>query len=155
MSAESDTSVFGIFEELILTRNGVWLSNGEPITHERTLLAFSRNLFRCKEGFEIRLGAERKSVHVEDTLYFIEAVDGVPELGFTLKLNDGREVELEPETLRYQPGRLTCRVLHPNENTHEEAKFLTRAYYEILKSVESGERGFFIRIEGRIIPLGS
>jgi hypothetical protein len=155
MSAQSDTSVFGLFEELILTRNGVWLSNGEPITHERTLLAFSRNLFRCKEGFEIRLGNEKKSVHVEDTLYFIEAVDGVPELGFTLKLNDGREVELEAETLRYQPGRLTCRVLHPNENTHEEAKFLTRAYYEILKSVESGEQGFFIRIEGRIIPLGS
>ena len=153
MSAHSDSSIFGIFEDLILTRNGVWLSNGEPVTHERTLLAFSRNLYRSKEGFEIRIGPERKTVHVEDTPYFVVSIDGVPELGFSLSLNDGRTVELEPTSLRYQPGRLTCKVPHPNENTHEEARFLSNAYHELLKHVEKNEQGFVIRIEGNDILL--
>jgi hypothetical protein len=149
MSSEHDTSFFGIYEDLILNRNGIWLSNGEEITHARTCLAFSKNLFRSKEGYQIRLGPEKKSVHVEDTIYFIRHMIGDPELGFTLTLNDDREVELDAATLAYRPGRLTCKVFHPNEKTHEEAKFLSTAYYEILKYLESDEEGFFIRIEGR------
>jgi hypothetical protein len=154
MSANGDMSIFGIFEDLILTKNGVWLSNGEPIEHEKTLLAFSRNLYRCEEGFEIRLGSEHKVVHVEDTLYFILSIDGAPELGFTLKLNDGRLVELNPSTLQYKPGRLTCKVYHPTEKTHEEAKFLSAAYYELLKYLEKTPEGFGITIEGVKVLLG-
>jgi len=128
MSANLDSGLFGIYEDLILTRNGIWLSNGEEILHERTKIAFARNLFRCKEGFEIRLGQEKKNVHVED-----------------------RSLELDPETLRYHRGRLTCRVPHPNEGTREEAKFLTQAYYEILKHLEKTSDGFSVTIEGKTI----
>ncbi len=151
MSANIDSSFFGIFEDLILTRNGTWLSNGEEITHEKTLLAFSRNLYRCKEGFEIRIGTERKTVHVEDTLYFVRSIDGDPAIGYTLTLNDGRKAELSPETLRYRPGRLTCQVPHPNEGTHEDAKFLSQAYYQILSHLEPEEGGFRLTIEGKKI----
>jgi hypothetical protein len=154
MSALQDTSFFGIYEDLILNRNGVWLSNGEEISHERTCQAFSKNLFRCKEGFEIRLGNEKKSVHVEDTIYFVIGMLGDPDLGFSLRLNDGRNVELDPATLSYRPGRLTCKVFHPNEQTHEEAKFLTTAYYELLKHLEKTEAGFHVVIEGKKVLLG-
>jgi hypothetical protein len=153
MSAQSDPSLFGLFEDLILTRNGVWLSNAEPITHERTLQAFSRNLYRCQEGFEIRIGQERKTVHVEDTIYFVQSIDGLPELGFSLRLNDGRTLELDPTTLKYSPGRLTCSVPHPNEGTHEDAKFLSNAYHELLRHIETDARGFFITIDGKTILL--
>jgi hypothetical protein len=153
MSATEDTSFFGIYEDLILTKNGLWLSNGEEITHERTCLAFSKNLFRCKEGFQIRLGPERKNVHVEDTLYFVTAMEGEPTLGFTLTLNDGRKLELDATTLNYRPGRLTCKVYHPNEQTHEEAKFLTSAYYELLKYLDNSVDGFFVTIDGKKIIL--
>ena len=154
MSGEEAPGILGTFEDLILSRNGVWLSNGEEVSHERTCLAFSRNLFRCKEGFEIRLGPETKTVHVEDTLYFVTGMEGDPSIGFNLRLNDGRTVELDPTTLGYRPGRLTCKVFHPNEKTHEEAKFLTGAYYELLKHLESSADGFFIEIEGHQITLG-
>jgi hypothetical protein len=117
----------------------------------RTCQAFARNLYRCKEGFEIRLGNEKKNVHVEDTLYFVVRIEGDPQLGYLIDLNDGRRLELAPETLAYQRGRLTCRVFHPNEGTHEEAKFLTQAYYEILKHLEKTESGFSITIEGKTI----
>jgi hypothetical protein len=153
MSATEDTSFFGIYEDLILTKNGLWLSKGEEITHERTCLAFSKNLFRCKEGFQIRLGPERKNVHVEDTLYFVTAMEGEPTLGFTLTLNDGRKLELDATTLNYRPGRLTCKVYHPNEQTHEEAKFLTSAYYELLKYLDNSVDGFFVTIDGKKIIL--
>jgi hypothetical protein len=151
MSANLDPGLFGIYEDLILTRNGIWLSNGEEITHERTILAFSRNLYRCKEGFEIRLGHEKKNVHVEDTIYFITRLEGDPLLGYSVTVNDGRTLELDPESLRYHRGRLTCKVPHPNENTHEEAKFLTGAYYEILQNLEKTEEGFSIRIDGKLV----
>lgn len=154
MSAESETGLFGLFEDLILTRSGVWLSNGEPINHQRTCAAFAKNLYRCEEGFEIRIGKERKTVHVEDTIYFVQAIDGVPELGFSIRLNDGRTLELDALSLKYAPGRLTCKVPHPNEGTREEARFLTQAYYELLRHIERTEEGFVIRIEGQTILLG-
>ncbi len=153
MSANMDPSIFGIFEDLILTKNGIWLSNGEPITHEKTIAAFSKNLFRCPEGFEIRLGKEHKVIHVEDTLYFIIGMEGDPELGYTIRLNDGRALELDPSTLQYKPGRLTCKVPHPNEGTQEEAKFLTQSYYELLRFLEKTPEGFEIKIEGKRILL--
>ncbi len=151
MSAHIDSSFFGIFEDLILTKNGIWLSNGEEISHEKTLLAFSRNLYRCKDGFEIRIGPERKAVHVEDTLYFVKSLEGDPAIGYTLSLNDGRKAELAPETLCYRPGRLTCKVPHPNEGTNEEAKFLSQAYYQILSHLEPEKDGFRLTIEGKTV----
>lgn len=154
MSAQPDLRFFGIFEDIILTKNGVWLSNGEEITHEKTTLAFSRNLFRCPEGWEIRLGQEKKVIHVEDTPYFVISIDGAPEIGFSMMTNDGRAQELDPATIKYKPGRLTCSVFHPNEKTHEEARFLSAAYYEILKYlVSEKDGGFSLTIEGKKIIL--
>ncbi len=145
MTAATDSSFFGIQETLILTKNGVWLSNNQEIEHERTKLVFSRSIYRCKDGHEIRIGNEHKTFHLEDTMYFVTHLLGDPQLGYTLFLNDGRQVELDPKTLNYQPGRLTCRVEHPNENTNEEAKFLPTAYYEILQHSE--QRGNMLGIQ--------
>ncbi len=154
MSGQVDQSFFGFFENIILTKNGIWLSNGEEITHEGTLLAFSRNIYRCKDGFEIRIGNERKTIHVEDTIYFITSVDGAPELGFTIRTNDQRVGELDPTTLQYQPGRLICKVPDPKTGMNEDAKFLSAAYYELLKYIVQDEKSFSITIEGKKIVLG-
>lgn len=153
MSGVVDNSFFGFFENIILTKNGVWLSNGEEITHEGTLLAFSRNIHRCKDGYEIRIGSERKTIHIEDTIYFITSVEGNPELGFTIRTNDQRVGELDPETLQYKPGRLICKVPDPKTGMNEDAKFLSPAYYEILKYIDRDEKGFSITIEGKKIHL--
>ena len=149
MSATVDTSFFGIHEEIILTKNGVWLSNGEEITHQGTVQAFSRNLFRNKDSFEIRLGNERKTIFVEETIYFVTRLSGSSDQGYTAHLNDGREVPVDVSTLRYEPGQLTCRVHHPNDNTWEPAKFLSAAYYEILSNAETDEDGIYLIIQGK------
>ena len=154
MSAEADHSFFGIHENIILTKNGIWLSNGEEITHQGTVRAFSKNIHRCADGFEIILGTERKVIHVEDTFFFVTGMDGAPEAGYSIRLSDGRTVPLQPETLQYQPGRLTCRVQNPNGSTTEEAKFLSSAYYEILNHIERDDHGFYITIQKKKISLG-
>lgn len=153
MAANLDPSFFGIHENIILTKNGVWLSNGEEILHEGTVRAFSKNIFRCADGYEIRLGNEHKTIHVEDTFYFVTQIDGSAEIGFNIILNDGRTIELNPKTLQYKPGRLSCRVYHPNNETQEEAKFLSAAYYELLKYIDRDADGFCITIESQKIVL--
>ena len=155
MSAQLETNIFSFYEEITLTKNGNWLSNHEDITHDRTIMAFSRNIYRCKDGFEIRIGNERKSIHVEDTLYFITSINGSPELGFTLHTNDGRIGELDPTTLQYKPGRLTCKIPDSKTGVLEEAKFLSAAYYEFLKYITQDENEFSITIEGQKIPLAA
>jgi hypothetical protein len=151
--ATLDTSFFGIHEDIILTKNGVWLSNGEEILHQGTIHAFAKNIFRCKDGYEIRLGNEKKTIHVDDTIYFVIGLEGSPEIGFNVTLTDGRTVELNPSRIKYKPGRLTVEVPHPNDQTHEEAKFLSSAYYELLKHLESDADGFTITIEGKKVVL--
>ena len=153
MSAEQDTRFFGIHESIILTKNGIWLSDGEEITHERMILAFSKNIFRCPEGFEIRIGTEKKVIHVEDTFYFVRGLDGSTETGFSIRLNDGRTLPLDPLTIRYQPGRLTCRVPSHQDSMQEEAKFLSSAYYELLRHLEKENDGFSLTIQGEKIFL--
>ncbi len=151
MSANADLSFFGIHEEIILTRNGVWLSNGEEITHPGTVQVFSRSIFRSPNGYELRIGNEKKIIQVEDTLYFVKSIHGAPELGFTLYLTDGRRGDLAPESLHYTRGRLTCKVPNPNDGVLDEAKFLTAAYYEFLKHLKADQQGFYILIEGKTI----
>jgi hypothetical protein len=153
MSAELDQNIFSFYENIILTKTGAWLSDNEEITHERTILAFARNIFRCKDGFEIRIGHEHKTIHVEDTMYFITSIEGSPEIGFSIRTNDQRIGELDPSTLKYRPGRLTCRVPDPNTGILEEAKFLSTAYYEILKYLEQDGESFSVTIEGKKITL--
>lgn len=155
MPATADTSFFGIHEEIILTKNGVWLSNGEEITHTGTLIGFSKHIFRNTNGYEIRIGLgekqERKQIQVEDTIYFVTTLEGNPNEGYLIRLNDGRKLALDPQSLKYKPGRLTCNVPHPNEGTTEEAKFLSPAYYEILNHLTSNGDRFSIEIQGKKI----
>ena len=142
-------------EELTLTKQGIWLSNGEEIQHGGTRLAFSRSLYRGAQGVEIRIGAETKSVLVEDTLYFVTALRGSINDGYKLFLNDGRKVDLDPTTLEYRTSRLSCKVAQPNENSLEEAKFLRAPYYELLSQVEQTDQGLSITIQGSSLLLSS
>jgi len=137
-------------EVIRLTASGVWLADGEEITHERTLSAFQRHLHPTEDGmgWEIRIGRERKRIEVEDTAFFVRKIEGTPETGFRLFLTDGTEQELDPKTLDYRPGRLVCRIHWPREGspvitndtaTKEkgspgwaEARFLRAPYIELL-----------------------
>lgn len=135
-------------EVITLTRNGVWLSDGTEITHEPTRRLFARSLKRDSLGWTLQVGRETKRITVEDTGYFIHRIDGSPEMSYELWLNDETREPLDPTTLHYQPGRLSCRLARG-----EEAKFLHAAYFDLLKDLGEDERGYFLNIQGKRYPL--
>ncbi|MDR3608150.1 MAG: DUF1285 domain-containing protein [Oligoflexia bacterium] len=129
-------------EVLTLNKNGIWLADGEEITHEPTRKLFARSLKLDENGWLIRIGHETKRIVVEDTAFFVQRIDGSPEQGFLLSLSDGSKEQLNPKTLKYQPGRLTCRI----GSSGYEAKFLFAPYSEILSFLEQDSQGYFLTL---------
>src|SRR5262245_26407050 len=78
---ESHTIRFG--------KDGRWYADGELITNERIAALFSRHVTRGDDGaFWLVVGDERARIEVEDTPFVVVRVDGDPESGFRVGLND-------------------------------------------------------------------
>jgi len=135
-------------EVIRLTRSGVWMSDGTEITHEPARRLFARSLKRDDQGWILCVGRETKRIEVEDTAYFIHRVDGTPDEGYLLWLNDETLESLDPGTLLYRPGRLTCRL-----GRGEEARFLHSAYIDLLRGLSEDEQGYFLRVQGSRFTL--
>jgi hypothetical protein len=143
---------FGIQEILTLSKEGLWLSNGEEVTHDASIRAFFRGLTQDPQGrWVVRIGREEKEVTVEDTPSFVQRLSGSPDLGYRIHLlfseNSGGE-ELQVESLRYRQGRLTCRTAQG-----WEARFLRAPYHEILAGLQKDDQGYFLKIKGARIDL--
>lgn len=134
------TSLFVHHEEIVLDKNGIWRSNGEEITHEGTLQLFSKSLSQDENGYFVSCQHERKEVTVEDTPYFVVRIDSESDKEIRITLNDRTEEPLDFSTLKYQPGRLTCRV----KENQSEAKFLHAAYSDLLHTLDEDADGFFL-----------
>src|SRR5258708_4281910 len=96
-SADQNAPFFVDSEVIRLTSNGVWMSDQTEITHEPTRRLFARNLERAPGAdrrYLIKISRESKSIVVEDTAYFVQRIDGTPERGFEITLNDGTQEKL-------------------------------------------------------------
>jgi hypothetical protein len=148
MSQNPGNAPFFVDNEVItLTRNGVWIADGTEITHEPTRKLFARSLQREGDGWILSIGMETKSIHVEDTAYFVVRVEkknGACEL----LLSDETREPLQAETLRYRPGRLTCLI-----KGQHEAKFLHAPYFDLLQGLEEDSDHYFLKIGGQRINL--
>jgi len=152
-------SLFVDQEELRLTSDGRWLSNGEEILHAETVRAFFRHLERVDRsesptGWQIRIGPESKSVIVEDVGVFVTRAEGSAEAGFLLNLSNGKELSLDPSSLRYQsPGRLYCRIGFRPHAGDEEAAFLRQPAIDLLFHAEETADAYLLRIGSRTVTL--
>ena len=138
-------------EILTLTREGEWLSNGEPFGHEPTRSLFAKSLKRRPDGsWWLEIGRESKQVRVEDTAYFVLRIEGDRRAGYEILLSDGTREPLRPETLLLTPGRLTCLTAGGHE-----ARFLRAPYTDLLLQA-LGERdgSYDLEIQGRRHHLG-
>lgn len=127
-------------ETILLSAEGKFLSDGEEITHERTVAAFHKHLGHDEEGYFIEIGRDFKRIEVEDTARFVQAIHWSSESQIELELLDGTTERLRPETLRLRDERLTCLV----KDEKEEAKFLRAPYLEFfLKAHLQEEAGKF------------
>lgn len=136
---------FFVDNEIIrLTRNGIWIADGHEITHEPTRRLFAKSVQRDKNGYFLKIGRETKRIEVEDTAYFVHRVDRTPDGSIELLINDETREVLDPSTLAYKPGRLTC-GLHRGDRG-EEAKFLHSAYFDLLRDLQEDGSGYFLQI---------
>lgn len=145
------TLPFTDLENLLLTRWGTWLSNGEEITHEPTCFAFHRNLGKDEKGYFIKIGNDFKRVHIEDTPYFVVRIEGTVQQGWLMFLSDGSQEPLQLQKIQYQsPDRLTCWV----KDGKYEARFLRVPYFEFLKELHQDEQGYYLeKTKGEKIRL--
>jgi hypothetical protein len=150
----AETPLFIDRETIRLTREGVFLSDGEEITHGRTVDAYHRFLGRDDEGYFIAIGRDFKRIEVEDTASFVAEIDWAPgDESIELTLRDGTRQTLDPETVRYRADRLTCQIRRPDGRT-EEAKFLRKPYLEFLLHALDDKSGYHVRIGSKTIRLG-
>jgi hypothetical protein len=102
----------------------------------------------------LELGEDKADVIIEDTPWVVTAVEGAPEAGFHVVLNDETREPLAPGTLRVGSEHvLYCRV----KGGAHEARFLRPAYYELMRHAEAGPAGeTVLRVGGaRIAIAGS
>jgi hypothetical protein len=136
-------------------RDGRWYSDDEPIPNRAICRLFSRAMRVQPDGRgRLELGEDKADVIIEDTPWVVTAVEGAPEAGFHVVLNDETREPLAPGTLRVGSEHvLYCRV----KGGAHEARFLRPAYYELMRHAEAGPAGeTVLRVGGaRIAIAGS
>lgn len=142
-------------EVIRLTANGIWKSDEVEIDHEQTVRIFAKSLKRDAQGYYLQIAHETKRIVVEDTAYFVIGIEGNSADGYDLRLNDESRERLDPMTLTYRPGRLTCRIQGASAGKGEEAKFLHAAYFDLLKELEEDSASYWIEIQGRRVTLAT
>lgn len=127
-------------------RDGHWYADGERITNRRIALLFSRHLVQRPDGtYAVVMGDEQAAVDVEDTPWTVVQVDGDPQVGFTVTLNDQTQERLDPETLAVGPDdSLSCRV----KGATARARFLRPAHYSLARWIESRSGHFVLTMQG-------
>lgn len=133
-------------------KDGRWYSDDEPIPNRAICALFSRTLHVLPDGRgRLELGEDKADVVIEDTPWVVTAVEGDPERGFTLVLNDGTREPLDPTTLRV--GSEHVLYARAKGGAHD-VRFLRPAYYELTRHAESGPAGAIeLPIGGRRVRL--
>ncbi len=127
-------------------RDGRWYADDEPITNQRIADLFARHVTRGEDGsWWLRIGDERARIVVEDTPWVVTRIDGSPQEGFRVTLNDGTSEPLDPSSLTLGANDvLYCAV----KDGTERARFLRPAQMELLGHVELEDDRFVLAVSG-------
>jgi len=136
-----------------ISKDGDWINEGIKVTHPKVI----DYLFSClrKKGNEYYLqsGPKQFPVTVDDVPYVVrEIIES--ESGFTLRLNDKLEENLDFESLRIgSENVLYCSI----KNGKHEARFNRPTYYQIAKSIERdpNDQQFYLKCGGKRYQIAS
>lgn len=134
---------------LFLSRRGTFYQDGEEVTHARTVALLHKSLVKVgRNGWAVKVGNEELDVVLEHTPRFVLSYDRE---GGVMKLSDGTEEELDPESvLVHGEHGLTCKL-----ECGWESAFSSPAYYEIAKDIEESAAGeYVLHFRGRSYRLG-
>ena len=128
--------------EIRFGKDGRWYSDDEWIENPRIASLFSRHLLRAEDGcWWIVMGDEKAQVVIEDTPWVVTRVDGTPDTGFTLGLNDGSSEPLRPESLRLGPDHV---LYGKAKDGQHPVRFLRAPQMELLAHAGEDAGVFFL-----------
>lgn len=131
-------------EKIVLKKDGTWVADGTEITHDQTRDLFFRSIhFDTEQGqYYLEVGYERIFIEVEDTPYFVTSVDRSTARA---ALSDFTDRMIAAEYMKYENGVLYLEL--PERG--QRARFLSAAYYELLKGLEEDDGFYFVTIAGK------
>jgi hypothetical protein len=132
-------------------KDGEWYSDGERIANRRIADLFSRCVRKDPSGgYLLQMGDEKAPLEVEDTPFVVRQIEGDPDSGISVVLNDGSREPLESSSLRSGiDNALYCRV----KGGASEARLLRPAYYALARWIREVDGRFALRIDGREYPI--
>jgi hypothetical protein len=119
-------------------KDGRWYCDGEPITNAAICRLYARTMTVGPDGrARLALGEDRAEVEIEDTPWVVTRVEGDPDAGFQVVLNDDTREPLDAESLRLGAEHVPyCRVKHG-----VEVRMLRKAWNELMRHAEPGPAG--------------
>ncbi|MGB1275087.1 MAG: hypothetical protein ACPG77_05000 [Nannocystaceae bacterium] len=134
---------------------GFWLGD-EPVTHPRVIAAFRQGLDISEAGEPtLHVGNQWCYIKIDDCPLRVHAVAGEPTKGLSLRLDDGRSVELDLDTLREENG-LQAEVPAQRSGRPLPARFTNRAQMDLAPwLVTNDAEQIVLQVDGRNIQLSS
>lgn len=142
--------------DIRIDAEGTWFYRGAEMTRRDIVQLFYQNLVTDGAGrYFIRLGNQAYPVEVEDTPFVVQdIVASQEEKAFLLKISDGSEEQLEPETFRIGENNVPyCTI----RNGLSRARLSKAAYYRLADRLhyDSARDLFYLKLNGKKSFLGS
>ena len=119
-------------------KDGRWYCDGEPIANAAICRLYARAMTVDGAGqARLELGEDRALVDVEDTPWVVTGIDGSPDAGFEIALNDGSREPLDLASLAVGAGD----VLYARARGGHRVRFLRPAYYHLMRHAEPASEG--------------
>lgn len=138
-------------EKITLKNDATWMADGIEITHDQTREVFFRSIHwdEAESQYYLEVGYERIFIEVEDTPYFVMALE---HRGTTLiaQLSNHAEQALDAERLSY-----VDRKLYLATHDGQRAKFLSAPYYDLLSDLKEDGSHYFIEVNGKRANLSA
>lgn len=137
-------------ERIVLKKDGTWIADGIEITHEQTREAFFRAIrFDAKGNDEgqhycLSTGYETLFIEIEDTPYFVCSLSRESGERYVAHLSTGQDMEVRADALEYRDD-----ALYLTTPDKQKARFLSAAYYEILKDLAEDASTYYLTIRGQ------
>ena len=153
---DSKTPLMGIQGQLIFTKDGQWMHEGELVTHTGISDYFSNHLsFRPDlQSYVLSDGIRALKVEVEDTPVVVRTIlNSHAESGiesWQVALSGGNTERFAAETLSVSAGGTWyCRV----RNGEVKARLLSPAIQHLTGFIEEAEGKYFLKVGGQTFAI--
>lgn len=139
-------------EKIVLRKDGVWIADGIEITHDQTRDLFFKSIHwdENEKKYCLKVGYETMFIEVEDTPYFVQALEHPGSRKVVARLSNFKSEPIVADRISYENGNLYFKA-----SDGQRAKFLSAAYYDLLRQLEEDDQYYFLTIEGKRVNLST